>query len=109
MPTQAPDFQAWWIALIGSIPVISFWYKTRMDLKNDILRAHKKAAKCHEEFESLRLLVANQALDNARIFATKSSLQSIADDLKDDAKEREARITKQLESIFGILNNLGNL
>lgn len=106
MPTQASEFQAWWAAALASIPIIGLWYKVHMDLRKDILRAYKAAADCHKEFERIQLIVANQALDNARTFATKTHLESITTDLKQDAKEREMRLTKRLDAIFVKLDTL---
>jgi len=97
MPEQ--QFQTWWAGLVAAIPVIGFWYKSRADLRAEILACDKKAALAHQRAEEVRLELSETRLNTQKDFVTNHALRDIVADIKNDAKEREMRVSKGIAGI----------
>lgn len=106
MPGSNLDLQSWWWGLLASIPVIGFWYKARMDLRAEILAAGAAAANAYVRAEEVRLELAEQRLDIQKEFVTHESLEKVTSDVKEDAKEREGRITDAINRIHKRLDTI---
>jgi len=95
-----------WIGgFLASLPIIGFWYKTRQDLRKEILESVNKASAAHARAEELFAELMEYRLDVEKNFVTKTSLDKVAADIKEDAKEREQRVTDILRGIHKRFDN----
>lgn len=98
MASEHEVINAWW-ASVPVLSVIGFWYKTRMDLRKEILAVEAKAAEAKQRAEEVRLELSECRLGIQKEFVTHKALQSVKDDIKADAREREERITNSIKGV----------
>jgi len=106
MPEKS--LETWWFSILAALPLIGFWYKTRHDLRVEILGAHAAAEKAHARAEEVRLELSECRLGVQKDFVTHTALDKVTADIKEDAREREARVTAGITGIHHRLDKIGS-
>lgn len=96
MAANGTNVNDWLIGLAASIPFIGFWYKTRMDMRAEILDAKAEAVKCQKEIGKVELALAEVKLETAKSYVTKPHLREVVEDIKEASKASETRIVESL-------------